>query len=80
LFLKPCAQQVFFPFLEREFPHLAARYRMRFADHAYLRGPYVEFIRRRVAQVRARHGLAASPIDYEPEIPAAAQLSLWGSD
>jgi DNA repair photolyase len=77
LFLKPCAQQVFFPFLDREFPHLAERYRARFAANAYLRGPYVEFIRRRVARVRERHGLASAPIDYEPELPAETQLPLW---
>src|ERR1017187_2207945 len=30
LFLKPCSKQVFLPFLEMHFPHLARRYRERF--------------------------------------------------
>jgi len=77
LFLQPCAQKVFFPFLDREFPHLAERYRQRFARNPYLRGPYAESIRDRVARVRARYGLAASPIDYQPELPAESQLPLF---
>ena len=76
LFLQPCAQKVFFPFLDREFPHLSERYRQRFARNPYLRGPYAESIRNRVARIRARHSLAASPIDYEPELPTASQLLL----
>jgi DNA repair photolyase len=77
LFLMPCAQKAFFPFLDREFPHLAARYRQRFARNPYLGGPYADVIRQRVARIRERYGLAAAPIDYEPELPAQAQLALW---
>ena len=78
LFLMPCAQKVFFPFLDREFPHLAPRYRERFAHNPYLRGPYANLIRERVARIRARHHLAAAPIDYEPELAACdPQLPLF---
>src|SRR5581483_2498303 len=50
LFLMPSAQKVFFPFLEAEFPELAARYRARFAHSPYIRGEYANMIRERVAR------------------------------
>lgn len=34
LFLKPCAERVFFPFLEQHFPHLLRRYRELFEKSA----------------------------------------------
>ena len=74
LFMKPCTEKVFFPFLEARFPNLIERYRQHFARDAYLRGPYVDGIRARLARIRERHGLAASPVDYEPEL---GQLSLF---
>src|SRR5580704_12102321 len=40
LLLKPCAQKVFFPFLEEHFPQLVRRYRERFEKNAYLKGHY----------------------------------------
>ncbi len=58
LFLKPCAAQVFIPFLEERFPHLVRRYRERFDHAAYLKGHYPEMIAERVARVRSRHKLA----------------------
>lgn len=61
LFLEPCAQKAFFPMLEREFPHLVRRYRERYERQAFLEGPYVESIRRRVEEIRAAYGLAARP-------------------
>jgi DNA repair photolyase len=57
LFLKPCASAVFFPFVEREFPQLAGKYRQAFASSAYLRGDYAKRLEERLARVRARHGL-----------------------
>jgi DNA repair photolyase len=68
LFLMPSAQQQFFPFLEREFPELLARYRERFGRNPYLRGEYAKLIAERVRRVRARHGLDSSPMPYEPEL------------
>lgn len=66
LFLMPSAQQQFFPFLEKEFPSLLARYRNRFGKHPYLRGDYAARIRDRIAEIRAKFGLAAEPEPYEP--------------
>jgi DNA repair photolyase len=68
VFLKPCAQQVFFPFLAEKFPHLLRRYRERFEKSAYLRGRYPDMIKERLRAIRERHHLAASPADYRPEL------------
>ena len=77
LFLKPCAQQVFFPFLAERFPHLLRRYRERYQEHAYLRGHYPKMIEERVDKIRARHGLAERKA---PEWPIADdQLDLFQS-
>src|SRR5579884_1492217 len=78
LFLMPSAQKIFFPFLEAEFPELAARYRARFAHSPYIRGEYANMIRERVARIRSRHGLASSPREYLPPIaPVDPQLPLF---
>jgi DNA repair photolyase len=74
LFLKPCAQQVFFPFLEQHFPHLVRRYRERYEQNAYLRGHYPEMIQERVRKIRDRHGLIAREM---PEWPVGDQLVLF---
>ena len=74
LFLKPCAQQVFFPFLEQRFPHLVRRYRERFEDNAYLRGAYPEMIQERLDRIRARHRLKTW---QAPEWPAPDQMELF---
>jgi DNA repair photolyase len=68
LFLKPSAQQAFFPFLERHFPHLAKRYAARFARSAFLDRAYKERTFRLVADLKRRHGFADGP---ELEMPAA---------
>ncbi|HTR38147.1 MAG TPA: radical SAM protein [Bryobacteraceae bacterium] len=76
LFLKPCAQQVFFPFLEQSFPHLVRRYRERFQRNAYLSGHYPEMIAERVKKIRARHKLATREA---PEWPLDDQLDLFSA-
>ncbi len=79
LFLMPCAQKQFFPFLEENFPALAERYKRRYGKQPYLRGDYADLIRRRVREVRARYELASAPRDYVPEVaPGEAQLRLFG--
>ena len=40
LFLKPCSAAVFLPFLEANFPNLAASYRQRYKDRAFLPKAY----------------------------------------
>jgi DNA repair photolyase len=74
LFLKPCAQQVFFPFLEQHFPHLLRRYKERYQANAYLKGHYPEMIRERVHKVLSRHKL---PPREAAEWPVDDQLDLF---
>ena len=77
LFLMPAAQKVFFPFLEREFPALAPRYRKMFATSAYLSREYKETLAARVRAIRDRYGLASGPIEYKPELLAPEQGELF---
>ena len=59
LYLPGAAQQVFFPFLEREFPHLAARYRETFENNIHLSRAYKDALGERVRTIRDRYGLAS---------------------
>jgi len=78
LFLKPCARQVFLPFLEEKFPSLVRRYRERFERSAYLRGDYPERIAERIARIRRRYGFDQMAKPNEPELwPKDPQLSLF---
>jgi DNA repair photolyase len=74
LFLKPCSQRVFFPFLEQNFPHLVRRYRERYEKNAYLKGHYPEMIRERVQKALSRHKL---PAPETTEWPLDDQLDLF---
>jgi DNA repair photolyase len=68
LFLMPCAQKIFFPFLEQRFPKLVGLYRKLYASSAYLGPGYKEQLRERVARIRERYGLAPAPVEYRPEL------------
>ena len=68
LFLMPCAQKIFFPFLEREFPDLAQQYRKLYASSAFLNGAYKESLRERLRRIRDRYGLASGVVEYRPEL------------
>ncbi len=68
LFLMPSAQKIFFPFLEEQFPKLAAPYRRLYAASAYLGAGYKENLRERVRLIRERHGLGSAPVEYRPEL------------
>jgi DNA repair photolyase len=78
LFLKPCAQKAFFPFLEQHFPHLVRKYRESYEKSAWLRGSYEETITNRVREIRRRFGLTQKPDRYEPDLwPGDPQLTLF---
>jgi DNA repair photolyase len=57
LFLMPSAMSFFMPFLEQEFPQLAARYRRLYSRSAYLSGDYKDRMMKLMADLRAKHGL-----------------------
>ena len=78
LFLKPCAKQVFLPFIDERFPKLARRYRERFEKGDFLRGEYVEMIGERVKMIREKHGLNRRAFAYAPQdFAEQEQLSLF---
>ena len=80
LFLKPCSKQVFLPFIDWHFPHLARRYRERYERQDYLRGEYPARLRDRVARLIAKHGLNPRDVGDLPEPwPAAPQMELFES-
>ena len=79
LFLKDSARKVFMPWLEREFPALLAKYRAWYSRDAYLRDPYVEWLKKRVDTVRQRHGLGDRSGNYRPpDWLGPAQMRLFG--
>ena len=57
LFLKPCSAAVFLPFLEKEFPRLAAAYRERYKNGAFLPKSYGQRISQLMARLREKHGI-----------------------
>jgi DNA repair photolyase len=57
LFLKPCSAAVFLPFLEKEFPHLTASYRQRYAERAFLPRAYGKEISELIARLRQKYGI-----------------------
>lgn len=77
LFLKPCSKQVFLPFIEREFPKLARRYRERYERSAFLKGDYPEIVKQRIARAREKYGLVKRGMEYRPQDFEEPQLSLF---
>ena len=78
LYLPGAAQKVFLPFLDREFPHLAARYRETFEHSIHLSRAYKDALGERIRRIRERYGLAAGIIEYRPELWAEEeQLDLF---
>jgi DNA repair photolyase len=77
LFLKPCSAAVFLPFLEREFPHLAASYRQRYRDRAFLPKAYQKRLGERMARLREKYGIRQSGRAEQQKAALWAQLSLF---
>jgi DNA repair photolyase len=57
LFLKPCSAAIFLPFLEKEFPQLAADYQHRYKDRAFLPTSYGKRISQLMTRLRQKHGM-----------------------
>ncbi|MGH9653491.1 MAG: radical SAM protein [Bryobacteraceae bacterium] len=78
LFLKPCAQRVFFPFLAERFPEYLHRYEQMFADSAYMNGSYCRRLRELTERIRRRAGIPARDLlRVPPPQPPDAQMSLF---
>jgi DNA repair photolyase len=71
LFLKPCSAAVFLPFLEKEFPKLAADYQQRYRDRAFLPKSYGKRISQLMARLRQKHGMR----HYDRETPQASAIA-----
>jgi len=59
LFLKPCSEAIFMPWLEKEFPALAQRYRERYQSRAFLPAAYRKRLSSLMAALRKKHGFPA---------------------
>src|SRR5215471_4401670 len=55
LFLKPCSEKVFMPFLEEKFPQFVRMYRERYANRAYLPAEYHKRISAVVKKYREKY-------------------------
>ncbi len=78
LFLKPCAQRVFFPFLAERFPEYLHRYEQMFADSAYMNGSYCRRLRELTERIRQRAGIPARDLlRVPPPQPPDAQMSVF---
>jgi len=61
LFLMPASLKVFLPFLEKEFPRLARRYREWYTRNAYAPEEYRKKISAQFYELRAKYGLGSRP-------------------
>lgn len=61
LFLKPCSEKVFMPFLEENFPHLVEPYKTRFANRAFLPAEYGRRISALVKKLGRKYRLGERP-------------------
>ncbi len=59
LFLKPCSEAIFMPWLEKEFPALAGKYRERYGLRAFLPKAYRKRLSSLMAALRRKHGFPA---------------------
>jgi DNA repair photolyase len=57
LFLKPCSEKIFMPFLEENFPHLVPLYKTRYAGRAFLPVNYKKRISALVRSLCLKHGV-----------------------
>jgi len=79
LFLMPCSRKVFFPFVEKHFPHLLRRYQERYERDAYLKGPYREIVRERISGIREKYGLKSGPPPREIPVTEESQGQLFST-
>jgi DNA repair photolyase len=81
LFLKPCSQKVFMPFLQEHFPGLVPLYKARYADRIFLPNEYKRRITALVKKLCRLHGIAARDDESRRGLTVEApsrQLNLFG--
>jgi DNA repair photolyase len=80
LFLKPCSEKIFMPFLQENFPHLVELYKKRYADRAFLPAEYAKRISALVKKLCRQNGITARDEESRqmtPRPPLSAQLNLF---
>jgi DNA repair photolyase len=80
LFLKPCSEKVFMPFLAEKFPELLKSYQERYAKNAYLPAAYKKQISTLVRKLKSKYGIAEMRTissSTPPQEPHDQQLSLF---
>ena len=82
LFLKPCSEAIFMPWLEKEFPALTGKYRERYQSRAFLPTAYRKRLSSLMAALRRKHGFPARErYDAEPRAvkqpPQGTQMQLF---
>ncbi|HKV93365.1 MAG TPA: radical SAM protein [Candidatus Angelobacter sp.] len=66
LFLKPCSEKIFMPFLEMNFPQLVELYKARFANRAFLPAEYGRRVSALVKKFARKYRLGESPENSKP--------------
>jgi DNA repair photolyase len=79
LFLKPCSEKVFMPFLEEKFPQLVPMYRERYANRSYLPAEYHKRIAALMKKYREKYGIGL-PDRRPPQRASVAQEGLEQMD
>lgn len=81
LFLKPCSERVFIPFLQEHFPDLVDSYRRRFANHAFLPDQYRQRISALVTKLCRKYGVVDRSREqkwtYEKSAFQPVQMSMF---
>lgn len=81
LFLKPCSERVFIPFLQEHFPHLVDSYRRRFANRAFLPDHYRQRISALVTKLCKKYGVVSRNREqrrgYEKRAFEPLQMSMF---
>ena len=81
LFLKPCARNVFMPFLQENFPHLSARYEQMYSGRAYLPAHYGNRVSALVRKLCQKYGIGVHNRSGDSlnqwTAPPAIQLGLF---
>jgi len=80
LFLKPCSEKIFMPFLEENFPHLVPAYKQRYAARSFLPAEYSRRISALTHKLCAKYKVGepqARATRFVPAPSGAEQLMLF---